>query len=208
MRIEVPGDVLARVDVPMHLCARTGRAATASVEGRAQRHLAAPKDLPLLLHSPLLHALLGGGEQDGVPYRLPIARGTRRRRFLLQLASVLVGMAAFFVLVWAYFEPRPVPVLAASLSVAAEVALLRAYDLAWVRVRRHGDGVVLDRLDPYFAALLQAAVDEATVDEATAPAAAATTPPGWYADPAGGPALRWWDGAAWTVHVHGAAPAT
>ena len=35
------------------------------------------------------------------------------------------------------------------------------------------------------------------------PAATATqtagTPPGWYADPQG--AMRWWDGAAWTVHV-------
>jgi hypothetical protein len=23
-------------------------------------------------------------------------------------------------------------------------------------------------------------------------------PPGWYADPAGGPGQRWWDGYAWT----------
>lgn len=27
------------------------------------------------------------------------------------------------------------------------------------------------------------------------------TPPGWYADPAGSPALRWWDGTAWTEHL-------
>jgi Protein of unknown function (DUF2510) len=26
-------------------------------------------------------------------------------------------------------------------------------------------------------------------------------PPGWYADPAGGDAMRFWDGAAWTEHV-------
>ena len=25
-------------------------------------------------------------------------------------------------------------------------------------------------------------------------------PAGWYADPAGGPRLRWWDGTAWTEH--------
>jgi hypothetical protein len=26
-------------------------------------------------------------------------------------------------------------------------------------------------------------------------------PPGWYADPSGSPALRWWDGTAWTEHL-------
>ncbi len=26
--------------------------------------------------------------------------------------------------------------------------------------------------------------------------------PGWYADPAGSPRQRWWDGAAWTEHLH------
>lgn len=29
----------------------------------------------------------------------------------------------------------------------------------------------------------------------------ATQAPGWYPDPAGGPAPRWWDGAQWTNHV-------
>jgi hypothetical protein len=41
-----------------------------------------------------------------------------------------------------------------------------------------------------------------------------TTPAGWYADPAGSPQLRWWDGAGWTDHLQSpaqaaqAAPAT
>jgi Protein of unknown function (DUF2510) len=26
-------------------------------------------------------------------------------------------------------------------------------------------------------------------------------PPGWYADPAGSPWWRWWDGRRWTAHV-------
>ena len=29
---------------------------------------------------------------------------------------------------------------------------------------------------------------------------------GWYDDPAGGGALRWWDGGAWTEHVHEVQP--
>jgi hypothetical protein len=28
-----------------------------------------------------------------------------------------------------------------------------------------------------------------------------TTPAGWYADPAGSPQLRWWDGSGWTDHL-------
>jgi hypothetical protein len=31
---------------------------------------------------------------------------------------------------------------------------------------------------------------------------AVATPPGWYADPHGLAALRWWDGHGWTDHVH------
>lgn len=29
-----------------------------------------------------------------------------------------------------------------------------------------------------------------------------TTPPGWYQDPSGQAALRWWNGYAWTSHTH------
>jgi hypothetical protein len=36
---------------------------------------------------------------------------------------------------------------------------------------------------------------------------APVTPPGWYADPAGSPLQRWWDGTAWTDHVHDPAAA-
>ena len=31
-------------------------------------------------------------------------------------------------------------------------------------------------------------------------------PPGWYPDPAGGAATRWWDGQGWTEHVQQPAP--
>lgn len=36
-----------------------------------------------------------------------------------------------------------------------------------------------------------------------APAGTVGAPPGWYADPAGGAALRWWTGTGWTHHVAG-----
>ena len=32
------------------------------------------------------------------------------------------------------------------------------------------------------------------------------TPAGWYADPSGQHALRWWDGNAWTDHVTAPGP--
>jgi hypothetical protein len=32
--------------------------------------------------------------------------------------------------------------------------------------------------------------------------------PGWYADPSGLPAYRWWDGQAWTEHISSAQPPT
>jgi hypothetical protein len=38
-------------------------------------------------------------------------------------------------------------------------------------------------------------------DGTSQPSGAATIPPGWYADPAGGGGKRWWDGTRWTEHV-------
>ncbi|MEU4695094.1 DUF2510 domain-containing protein [Actinoplanes sp. NPDC023714] len=37
---------------------------------------------------------------------------------------------------------------------------------------------------------------------------ASGAPAGWYADPHGLPALRWWDGREWTSHIQPGAPAT
>jgi Protein of unknown function (DUF2510) len=37
--------------------------------------------------------------------------------------------------------------------------------------------------------------------EGSAPVDGKVQPPGWYPDPAGGWALRWWDGTRWTEHL-------
>lgn len=41
----------------------------------------------------------------------------------------------------------------------------------------------------------------------TSDAQSSTVPAGWYADPSGLPAQRWWDGGQWTSHVQPAATA-
>ncbi len=46
-----------------------------------------------------------------------------------------------------------------------------------------------------------AAAVESADAAAAAPVSAATAPPAWYADPMGRHEYRYWDGAAWTVHV-------
>jgi hypothetical protein len=38
------------------------------------------------------------------------------------------------------------------------------------------------------------------------PAGTKPPPPGWYRDPAGSSALRWWDGHQWTAHIAPPAP--
>ncbi|BBH68785.1 hypothetical protein ACTI_54700 [Actinoplanes sp. OR16] len=42
----------------------------------------------------------------------------------------------------------------------------------------------------------------------TSPAQPSGAPAGWYADPHGLPALRWWDGREWTAHIQPGATAT
>jgi uncharacterized protein len=41
---------------------------------------------------------------------------------------------------------------------------------------------------------------------AVASVAGSEPPPGWYPDPSGGPAVRWWDGRAWTASLAPLAP--
>ena len=49
--------------------------------------------------------------------------------------------------------------------------------------------------------------DQPSDPEPVAGAATAVAPAGWYPDPAGTGAQRWWDGTAWTAHVDPGQPA-
>jgi hypothetical protein len=172
---------------PPPLCARTGRPAGATSTLTIMRR-------PSWAWASLVLGVLGIALIYAVSKRvtvpLPIAPETRRRRVLLLLATV----GAFVLFLASVFT---VDVLAAAVrltGMAVSVVLLvvawRAYVRAWVAGRWVDDAHVrLSRVHP-------------AVAEALAAQVAAMARAGWHPDPGGEHRLRWYDGQAWTAHVH------
>ena len=203
-QIVLPVRVFERLSLPEGTCARTGRPATKAIKGQAKRHMKWWH--PLLLVIPALTPVWVLPVEHGtVTYRLPASRGTRWRRELSQVALALLLMSLAFTLLWPLMYPGPVSVGVFVLNVVLVVASARSYLDAWVRVRLRGDEIVLDGLSPEYAAALHAEIERFRAATTPAPAPAPAVASGWYPDPSGDPGLRWWDGAAWTTHVHPAA---
>jgi hypothetical protein len=129
------------------------------------------------------------------------ARAAHQRRADFVAGTVVAGMFAGFVagalLGWSEMDGSlETPVLfivvglmagaAAGGALVAAVELVHAWE-AWTHRP--------DRVPPPRAEVVDLAAVPLPVDAYGAP------PPGWYADPQGGDAMRFWDGAAWTEHV-------
>ena len=134
-----------------------------------------------------------------VPDRAGRLAQPRRADFVAR--TVVAGMFAGFVggalLGWSKMDgslETPVLFLVLGLMAGAATggALVAAVELvhAWEAWTHRPD-----RVPPPRAEVVDLAVVPLPADEYGAP------PPGWYADPQGGDAMRFWDGAAWTEHV-------
>jgi hypothetical protein len=105
-------------------------------------------------------------------------------------------------------ETRVVP-----LRIVSSVTTRRA-NLLWSRVRLTAMGSVIEfqvghdlaaRIRDLVVPLVVAGPGTAAAPVALAPVAGdepGLPPAGWYPDPAGAAAWRWWDGRSWTWHTH------
>ena len=187
--VAVPARLVGTMPFPNGRCARTGRPARATQRLRVGK--AAPSGHYALLLLGLVGAIAAGLMSESVTVGLPVSGAVRLRRALWGLAMSVSMVAGVVAACAALVTPGAVAVAVAVAFSAAFVVSLRAFLNAWVSARWKGETVVFSRLDPGYAAALQAAVD----------AAVSHVPPGWYPDPSGAHAHRWWDGRAWTTQV-------
>ncbi|HVF03370.1 MAG TPA: DUF2510 domain-containing protein [Frankiaceae bacterium] len=186
---------LSSLPVP-ELCARTGRRATRTAKVTIT-HMPWWAWLGLLggIVPFLVIALL---TQRKVSVYLPHAAGRAAQQRAAFAGGVLTGIALPFFLMGAYFEPGLPAFVALVCCAAAFAGCVAATRAALVRGRWVDvETVRLVGLHPGFAAALGAEI--AGRRAAVGPSA------GWYADPSGQYALRWFDGGQWTAYVDGAA---
>jgi hypothetical protein len=173
---------------PPPICARTGRPA------RGTRDVTMIRTPIWAWGFLLLGCLLGlvviWVISPRVTIALPIAPDTRRRR-----AVALAAMVATFVLFLASIFSLGVLSEAVCASGALVSAVLyaiaqRTFARSWVGGTWFEEAHVrIKRLDPTMAEILTAQ-------------AAGLAVAGWHPDPGGTHRLRWYDGRAWTEHVH------
>jgi hypothetical protein len=176
------------------LCARTGRPAskTAKVD---------------IVHTPAWawFGLVGGlllalittqhfGRKATV--HLPIGRGVKARQSLAAVGIVVAFLPLFTFALMLAVDHALVGAVGTAVFLPLTFLCGRAYRGAWVRGSWVDEQRVrLTRLDPAFAAALSAAAaHRRAVEERMAFA-------GWHPDPGGTPALRYFDGVAWTEHL-------
>lgn len=188
--------VIPVADVPAlrvpPICARTGLPARKT---RKLRMLKAPAwTYAFLVFGVLVAVLLQNLVGKRTDLDLPIARRTSIRMNVCLLGIALCGCAAVFGFFWVLSAPGAASGVACVATTGLTVAAVVTYYRSWV----HGkyiddDNVRVTGLDPSFAEAIRAQL--VARREAVAPA-------GWHADPSGQHALRWFDGTAWTAHVH------
>jgi hypothetical protein len=187
-------------DVPLlrvpPICARTGRPARKT---RAVKMVRAPKWTYAFLALGIVFAIL---MQQAIgkttTLDLPISRRASTRMSLGVLGMAFGGCAALFGFVWVLSEPGPLSGVAFVVTSGLTIAAAVMYSRAWV----HGkylddDNVTISGLDETFANAIRGQLIARREQAARAALA------GWHADPSGQHSLRYFDGTAWTAHVHG-----
>lgn len=185
-------------------CVVTGHVPTSPRPTTARSPVRLPGLLPLVNVFTLYRLLTDRHTAQGpLPFSAEAARAHEQRRRARHGATAagIVGGIGLAVAVQALTTaadgtrtPGDVVALLAVEAVVVVATLLvrRALrDRPRARLDRSGEHLVLDAVHPAFAA------------EAAARAAShRAVTPGWYPDPHGLPRHRWYDGAAWTDHVH------
>lgn len=123
--------------------------------------------------------------------RVPVSRSVSRRRSLGVVLVVVAALPFFGALIGMLTEPSP-GVAVVCLLFAGALALGVVLQMkSVVRLRWRGDDIRFTRVHPAFAAAVAQRLDVLRAQSLA----------GWHPDPAGAPALRYYDGTRWTEHL-------
>jgi hypothetical protein len=186
--IVVAASVLSSFPMPQ-VCARTGEPTTRT---RAMQATWVPLWAYALLAGGLIpFAIVYFAVAKRVRARVPVSRSVSRRRSLGMVLVVVAALPFLAGLIGVLTEPTPgvaALFLASAGALAGGVALQTKNT---VRLRWRGDDIRFTRVHPAFAAGVAQRLDVLR----------ARSLAGWHPDPAGAPALRYYDGTRWTEHL-------